>query len=403
MGALLLGSESKAITERDLLTFGRAIAAQIAQAAALAESFTRLREGEEAGRVLSASLDLEQTLASLGRLATARLADVCEVRLGEAEPRVYTAERLSGSSPAQRTALMSPLPNCQMVMRLVAHRQVLGSVTLARTRPGRQFSVADRKSAEDLIERGAIAIMNASLYKTAKDASRMKDEFLATLSHELRNPLASVRTAVELISRRVSADAGVTTSVKIIEEQLDFVRRMLDDLLDVTRISTGKVRLKMMPVTLDEVIDKTVDAARPWIEERSQNIKVIGPGSSIVVQGDPDRLNQVFLNLLSNATKYTPEGGNIWVKITIEGDEAVVRISDTGVGIPSEMLPRIFDLFTQVETRLSHGGLGIGLALVKDFVALHGGSVQVRSEGVGKGSEFMVRLPLEIQRKNSEL
>ena len=234
-------------------------------------------------------------------------------------------------------------------------------------------------------------------------ADQKKNNFLATLSHELRNPLASVRTAVELISRRVSADAGVATSVKIIEEQLDFIRRMLDDLLDVTRISTGKVHLKMMPVTLDEVIDKTVDAARPWIEERSQNIQVIGLGSSIVVQGDPDRLNQVFLNLLSNATKYTPKGGNIWVKITTEGDEAVVRISDTGVGIPSEMLPRIFGLFTQVETQLSHGGLGIGLALVKDFVALHGGSVQVRSEGVGKGSEFMVRLPLGTRRKNSDL
>jgi signal transduction histidine kinase len=192
-------------------------------------------------------------------------------------------------------------------------------------------------------------------------------------------------------------------SLKLIEEQLDFVRRMLDDLMDVTRISTGKVRLNIGAVVLHEVIEKAVDAARPWVEERCQRIQVIGPWSSIVLQGDPDRLHQVFLNLLSNAIKYTPEGGNIWVKITTEGDEAVVRVTDTGVGIPHEMLPRIFDLFTQVETQISHGGLGIGLALVKDFVALHGGSVQVRSEGVGKGSEFMVRLPLKIQRKNSEL
>jgi PAS domain S-box-containing protein len=234
-------------------------------------------------------------------------------------------------------------------------------------------------------------------------ADRQKNNFLATLSHELRNPLASVSTAVELISRTLSPNANVEASLKIIEEQLVFVRRMLDDLLDVTRISTGKVRLNMRPVELHETIQRAVEAARPWIEERYQKIQVIAPWSSIVVQGDSDRLHQVFLNLLSNAAKYTPERGNIWVKVTTEADEAVVRVTDTGVGIPHEMLPRIFDLFTQVETRLSHGGLGIGLALVKDFVALHGGSVQVRSEGIGKGSEFMVRLPLEIQRKNSEL
>jgi PAS domain S-box-containing protein len=234
-------------------------------------------------------------------------------------------------------------------------------------------------------------------------ADRQKNKFLATLSHELRNPLASVSTAVELISRTLSPNANVEASLKIIEEQLDFVRRMLDDLLDVTRISTGKVRLNMRPVELHETIQRAVEAARPWIEERYQKIQVIAPWSSIVVQGDSDRLHQVFLNLLSNAAKYTPERGKIWVKVTTEADEAVVRVTDTGVGIPHEMLPRIFDLFTQVETRLSHGGLGIGLALVKDFVALHGGSVQVRSEGIGKGSEFMVRLPLEIQRKNSEL
>jgi signal transduction histidine kinase len=163
------------------------------------------------------------------------------------------------------------------------------------------------------------------------------------------------------------------------------------------------VSLNMRPVVLHETIQRAVEAARPWIEERDQKIQVIAPWSSIVVQGDSDRLHQVFLNLMTNAAKYTPERGNIWVKVTTEADEAVVRVTDTGVGIPHEMLPRIFDLFTQVETRLSHGGLGIGLALVKDFVALHGGSVQVRSEGVGKGSEFMVRLPLEIQGKNSEL
>jgi two-component system CheB/CheR fusion protein len=234
-------------------------------------------------------------------------------------------------------------------------------------------------------------------------ANQRKENFLATFSHELRNPLASICTTVELISRTASGNANLQRPVKLIEEQLDFVRRMLDDLLDVTRISTGKVRLNVRPVVLQEIIEKAVEAARPRVEERYQRIQVIGPRSAIVLQGDPDRLHQVFSNLLSNAVKYTPERGAICVEVTIEADEAVVRVSDTGVGIPHDMLPRIFDLFTQVETQLSHGGLGIGLALVKDFVALHGGSVQVRSEGVGKGSEFTVRLPLNIQRTDADL
>lgn len=227
-------------------------------------------------------------------------------------------------------------------------------------------------------------------------ADQKKNNFLATLSHELRNPLASISNVVQLINRTASADPSLENSVKLLEEQIEFIRRMLDDLLDVTRISTGKVRLNMRPVVLHEVIERAADAARPLVDERRQKMQIIRPWSSIVLQGDPDRLHQVFLNLLSNAAKYTPERGGIWVKVTTEGDEAVVRVADTGVGIPHEMLPRIFDLFTQVETPLSHGGLGIGLALVKDFVALHGGSVQVRSEGVAKGSEFMVRLPLKI-------
>jgi PAS domain S-box-containing protein len=234
-------------------------------------------------------------------------------------------------------------------------------------------------------------------------ANQRKENFLATFSHELRNPIASICTAVELISRTAARNPYLEGSLKLIEEQLDFVRRMLDDLLDVTRITTGKVRLNVRPVVLQEVIEQAVEAARPRVEERHQRIQVIGPRSAIALQGDPDRLHQVFSNLLSNAVKYTPERGAICVEVTIEADEAVVRVNDTGVGIPHDMLPRIFDLFTQVETQLSHGGLGIGLALVKDFVALHGGSVQVRSEGVGKGSEFMVRLPLNIQRTDAEL
>ncbi len=227
-------------------------------------------------------------------------------------------------------------------------------------------------------------------------ADEQKGRFLATLSHELRNPLAVLLTGVELIQRTIPRDVNVDHPVKMIKEQVDFIRRMLEDLCDVTRLSTGKIRLDLQPVLLHDVIEKAVEAVRPYLEERDHNMQVIEPSAPIMLQADSDRLHQVFVNLLSNAAKYTPERGRIRMKVTIEDDEAVVRVEDTGVGIPHEMLPRIFELFTQVEPQLSQGGLGIGLALVKDFVALHGGSVQVRSEGTGKGSEFMVRLPLNI-------
>lgn len=227
-------------------------------------------------------------------------------------------------------------------------------------------------------------------------ADEQKGRFLATLSHELRNPLAVLLTGVELIQRTIPRDVNVDHPVKMIKEQVDFIRRMLEDLCDVTRLSTGKIRLDLQPVLLHDVIEKAVEAVRPYLAERDHNMQVIEPSAPIMLQADSDRLHQVFVNLLSNAAKYTPERGRIRMKVTIEDDEAVVRVEDTGVGIPHEMLPRIFELFTQVEPQLSQGGLGIGLALVKDFVALHGGSVQVRSEGTGKGSEFMVRLPLNI-------
>jgi signal transduction histidine kinase len=173
------------------------------------------------------------------------------------------------------------------------------------------------------------------------------------------------------------------------------MRRLVDDLLDVTRIGAGKIELRREPLVLQDVVHRAVESARPIVGERRQRLEVVVPPSPMVVEGDSARLEQVFVNLLNNAAKYTPEGGNVWVKGTTEGDEAVIHVEDTGVGIPREMLPHIFDLFTQVDASraYSQGGLGIGLSVVKSLVALHGGSVQVRSEGPGKGSEFTVRLP----------
>jgi PAS domain S-box-containing protein len=225
-------------------------------------------------------------------------------------------------------------------------------------------------------------------------ADQRQRVFLGTLAHELRNPLGPLANAAQLI--RQGQGAAVEAPVRMIERQVEFIRRLVDDLMDFTRVSAGKVRLRLQAVGLEDVLTRAADCCRPEAERRRQEFRIILLPTPTVVEADPDRLQQVVVNLLTNAIKYTPEGGGVWLKATVEGDEAVVRVEDTGVGIGPDMLPRIFDLFTQEEESLdrSQGGLGLGLPLVRELVALHGGTVQVRSEGRGKGSEFTVRLPL---------
>jgi PAS domain S-box-containing protein len=225
---------------------------------------------------------------------------------------------------------------------------------------------------------------------------RHKDEFLSMLSHELRNPLAPLTNAVYLIRRTVPATPDLEGSLRVIERQVASLQRLVDDLLDLSRIGAGKVALKKERLAIQDVLRRAVDSTSALVRQRRHRLDLLAPSVPMFVSGDPDRLEQVFVNLINNAAKYTPEGGRIWVKATTEGDEAVVHIEDTGVGIPHDLLPRIFELFTQVESsrRHSQGGLGIGLSLVKNLVTLHGGSVQVRSDNPGEGSDFVVRLPL---------
>lgn len=227
-------------------------------------------------------------------------------------------------------------------------------------------------------------------------ASRHKDVFLSTLGHELRNPLGSLANAVHLIRMQRAGDTSLEPALQIVERQMHTIGRLVDDLLDLTRVQTGKVEVQRKPCVLQDIIRMAVEDCMPLVKERRHQLDLVMTEGPIDILADPDRIHQVFVNLVNNAAKYTPSGGRIWVSAATEGHEAVARVEDNGVGIPHEMLPRIFDLFTQVESSRgdARGGLGIGLALVKDLVALHGGSVQVRSEGVGKGSEFTVRLPL---------
>jgi signal transduction histidine kinase len=230
----------------------------------------------------------------------------------------------------------------------------------------------------------------------AEEDSRRKDEFLAMLAHELRNPLAPIRNAVELLRQIDSPDRVLGPARDMIDRQLRQMTRLVDDLLDVSRITRGKIQLQLEPVDVSRVVANAVEASQPGIEGRKHEFILAIPAETIYVRADPARLSQILSNLLNNAAKYTAEGGRIWLTVEREGDETVFHVRDTGAGIPAQMLPRIFDLFTQGDQSLdrSQGGLGIGLTLVRRLVEMHNGTVGVFSQGPGRGSEFVVRLPI---------
>jgi signal transduction histidine kinase len=230
-----------------------------------------------------------------------------------------------------------------------------------------------------------------------KDADRRKDEFLATLAHELRNPLAPIRNALEIMRVGTANPNAADRAREIIDRQVGQMVRLINDLLDVSRITRGKLALKVETVGLRDVIETALETSRPLLDEAKVALRQSVPDAPLYVRGDRLRLAQVFSNLLNNSAKYTEPGGTVTLTAAREDSQAVVCVRDTGVGIPPDVLPRVFELFTQVDRTLnrSQGGLGIGLALVQQIVSLHGGAVAVHSEGVGKGAEFVVRLPAE--------
>jgi signal transduction histidine kinase/ActR/RegA family two-component response regulator len=229
--------------------------------------------------------------------------------------------------------------------------------------------------------------------EAAEGANRAKDEFLAMLGHELRNPLAPILTALQLMTLR--GNVGAEKERAVIDRQVRHVVRLVDDLLDVARIARGRIDLEMERVELSQVVARAVEMAGPLIEQRQHDLTVQVPRSGLIVDGDPTRLYQVILNLLTNACKYTEPAGRIVISATREGDEIELRVRDNGIGIDAAMLPKIFDLFIQERQSLerSQGGLGLGLTIVRSLVELHGGTVTGLSAGAGRGSEFVVRLP----------
>ena len=228
------------------------------------------------------------------------------------------------------------------------------------------------------------------------EADRRKDEFLAMLAHELRNPLAPILNAMRIIGLQNGNDPAQERTREMVEQQVRHMSRLIDDLLDMSRISRGTIQLRKEPTNLGTAVERSVESIRHHVDARSQTLEVNLAGDPIWVDADPTRLDQILSNLLTNAAKYTDPNGRIRLSVAREGGAAEIRVVDDGVGITPDFLDRIFDLFAQADRSLdrSQGGLGIGLTLVRDLVERHGGSISARSEGLGMGSEFVVRLPL---------
>ena len=242
--------------------------------------------------------------------------------------------------------------------------------------------VTDRKRAEDAL----------------READRRKNEFLAMLAHELRNPLAPIKNAAQVFRLLGPTDPNLRYAREVIDRQVQHMARLVDDLLDVSRITRGKVQLQRQKIDVATVMALAVEGSQPIISARRHELTISLPREPISIWGDLTRLAQIISNLLTNAAKYTPEGGRIDLCGSRSGDQLIIEVSDTGLGIPPEMLDQVFELFTQVNRSLdrSDGGLGIGLTLVKRLTEMHGGSVSAHCEGLGRGSRFVVKLPIHF-------
>ena len=241
--------------------------------------------------------------------------------------------------------------------------------------------------------------------KALKDTDKKKDEFLATLAHELRNPLVPIRNGLKVLQLAGNNAVVAENTRSMMDQALNQMVRLVDDLLDASRITTGKLQLRKEWVELAAVVQSAVETSRPLIDEQGHKLTVTLPPAPVLLDADPIRMAQVFSNLLNNAAKYSEEGGHIALTAEMQGEEVMVRVTDRGIGIPAEHLPRIFEMFAQVDTAFdrSQGGLGIGLSLVKGLVGMHGGRIDAHSDGPGKGSEFVVRLPVVITQPSPGL
>jgi signal transduction histidine kinase len=416
----------------------RLLAAEQAARAEAEATAQRARFLAGASELLSSSLDRGATLDALVSLAVPAFADWCLVHLAEpiAGRRLHAAgadaagtrvaeavERLApalelpallpfiermqagepllvpeiGSAWLEGLQLLQQLaPKSAMVVPLLARGRTVGTLSFIVTRSERRYGPADLALARDLAHRAAVAVDNARLYAEAEGANRAKDQFLATLSHELRTPLTAMLGWVSMLrSGRLSGDeaAGALASI---ERNTRVQAQLINDLLDVSRIVAGKLQIDKRPVDLRVVIEHALDSVRRETEKRRHTVTCAIDPEAAWVPGDAMRLQQIVVNLLGNAAKFTPDGGHIDVRLERHNAFARVTVSDTGQGIEPAMLPHIFESFRQADSSSTrrHGGLGLGLAIVRRLVALHGGRVEATSAGRGQGAAFSVYLLL---------
>jgi signal transduction histidine kinase len=385
----------------------------------------------QAGRLLSASLDIEVASRQLidmlvpqfASRATLALSDSqggigfalegralaygrCELNpLAETDLNSIEGEAIRALLAAPESTPPAPPGDSILVLPLVTAGRTIGAVVAHVAGPG-----VERGSIAELVDRSAAALENARLYRTLQleieerraieeelqTANRRKDEFLAMLSHELRNPLAPIRTALEVIRRLAPAEPKLTWATEVTGRQVNHLTRLVEDLLDVARINQGKIALQMEPLDLRAVLAHGLETVRPFIESRRHHLTKDVPDVPVMLRGDFARLSQVVANLLNNAAKYTEEGGTIELSLTVPAQgQAVIAVRDDGIGMDGDLLPNVFELFEQGKQSLdrSQGGLGVGLTLVQRLVELHDGRVEADSAGLGRGSQFRVTLP----------
>jgi signal transduction histidine kinase/DNA-binding response OmpR family regulator len=411
------------------------------------EAVQRLNFLAEASKVLSSSLDLEDTIRGLLGLVVTRPGDLGIITLlndqgqlhqvdvawmeavdglrarfhvdvgllhadfTQALQRVISAGATAhlpgagkGSAPLQIWSACNAdnnigLPHFGMtslaILPLVARGRALGALSLITEHTSLRGGSADLALIEDLAHRAAIAIDNARLYRDIQEADRRKNEFLSMLAHELRNPLAPLLNGIDILRLHGPKQLEMQKVQDMMYRQVHHLVRLVDDLLDVSRITRDKIQLQMETVDVTVVVDRAVEVSRPVLDARGHKLILSLPPNAVRVYADPVRLAQVLSNLLNNAAKFTEKGGTVWLAVEREENDVLFRVRDNGIGIPAEMLGSIFEPFTQVKRTLdrSQGGLGIGLTLVRRLVEMHGGAVRAFSAGPSQGSEFVVRLP----------
>jgi PAS domain S-box-containing protein len=399
----------------------------------------------KASAVLASSLDYATTLRAVADLAVPRVADWCLVQVrdqdGSIRPlayahvnvakakwlfeieRLYPADASAAAGVAHvlrtgRSELNAAVGEAElrawarseehadmlrrigvrsrMIVPMRARGRVLGAITLGAGESTRPFDAEDVAYAEQLAQAASLAVDNARLYAEAREANRAKDDFLATLSHELRTPLNAMLGWTRMMRLGPQSEERRNRGLLVVERNARAQARLIDDLLDVSRIVTGKLSLDVRTVDVPALVEAAVDAARPAAEAKEIRLHATFDRLLPPYAGDPDRLQQVAWNLVSNAVKFTPRGGEVWVDLSRTGSQIELRVRDTGQGIEPEFLPHVFDRFRQADasTTKIHTGLGLGLSIVKALVELHGGTVHVASPGAGQGATFIVCLPM---------